>query len=311
MKKGITIVALLAVLITLYEVADFLTHGNIIGYFFQKKASVFQSASDFTPKYLGLWTQGGLEIQKCRVGSVLDFTGLDPAAIVKQGSRLIYAKSDGSNVDALMLTRLEWSESKEVYMEGDTIPFHIAPGYKMKPNMYEIIFDPVLRQGYYALHFGQNTAGYAYGFIVIDDAEESRYTDAIGVCENFWKYLLAEKYSKLSDLLSSDLAGRGSAQGAEPAKFRSEILDKVLIAIKGKCEQTDPFWVNFPQYEAKKDTLEYSPALRLDKIRPINAVRGKIVIPYEVNVISDKQTRSGAEADIEVMDGKISGYEIF
>jgi len=308
MKKGILIITLLAVLITLYEAVDWYTHGDIVGYFIHK-GSITQGRSDFTPKYLGLWTQGGIEIPKRPIGDVLEFAGQDPAPIVKQGLGLIYVTGDGSNVDELMLSRLTWSEAKEVFTKKEDISFHIAPSYKMKPNMYEIIFDPVLKKGYYVLHYRQGTAVYAYDFIIINDAQDTQYSEAVKSCDKFLKYLMAEKYSKLSDLLSNDLNRRIISQG-EGKKFKSGFLENVLTVIKEKCEQTDPLFVNFPSYRDKRETLDYSYSVRLDRIRPVNVVRGRVVIPYEVKVNLDKQSSYKAEVDIEVIDGKINGYDI-
>ncbi len=240
---------------------------------------------------------------------LLEFTGQDPAPIIKQGLGLVYVTSDGSKVDALMLTRLEWSEAKGLFTKRENVSFHIAPGYKMKPNMYEIVFDPVLKTGYYVLHYALGTAAYAYDFIIIDDAQDTQYSEAVKSCEKFWKYLMAEKYSKLLELLSNDLSRRIIAQG-ECKNFRSGFLENVLMNIKGKCDQTDPFFVNFPSYKDKRETLDYSYAVRLDRIRPINAVRGRVVIPYEVKVDLDKQASYAAEVDIEIIDGKINSYDM-
>jgi len=308
MKKGILIITLLAVLITLYEAVDWYTHGDIVGYLIHK-GSITQGRSDFTPKYLGLWTQGGMEIQKRLIGNTLEFTGQDPAPIIKQGLGLVYVTGDGSKVDELMLTSLEWSEANGLFTKKENISFHIAPGYKMKPNMYEIVFDPPLKNGYYVLYYGRGTAAYVYDFIIIDDAQDTRYSEAVKNCEKFWKYLMAEKYSNMLELLSDNLARRIIAQG-EGKNFRSGFLENVLTNIKGKCEPTDPFFVNFPSYEEKRETLDYSYAVRLDRIRPINAVRGRVVIPYEVKVDLDKQSSYGTEVDIEIIDGKINGYDI-
>ena len=310
MKKGIWIVTLLAVLITIYEAVDWYTHGDIVGYFIHK-GSVSQGRSDFTPKYLGLWTQGGTEIRKRPItGDVLEFAGQDPAPIVKQGLGLIYVTGDGRTADELMLTRMAWTEAKGAFTEKENILFHVAPGYKMKPNMYAIDFDPALKKGYYVLHYGQGAAAYAYDFIIIDEAQDTQYGEAVKACEKFMKYLMAEKYSKLPDLLSESLARRMIAQG-EGKNFKSSFLENVLTSIKGRCDQTDPFLVNFPSYKNKKETFDYSYAVSLDRIRPVNVVRGRVVIPYEIKVVLDKQSSYEAEVDIEVVEGKINSYDIF
>ncbi|MEW6378214.1 MAG: hypothetical protein AB1611_01270 [bacterium] len=311
MRKGIFLVFILAVLITLYEIADFATHGNIVG-FLINRGSVSRTKSDFTPRYLGLWTKDGTQIPKCqRIQRVqgenaFEFSGLDPAPIVRQGLGFVYFKGDESTIDELTLTRLEWSEARQSFMAEKSIPFHIAPNYRGKPRMFEIVIDPPLESGYYAFNYEQNPA-VIYNFIIIDDVQDAQYGKAAETCEKFWKYLMAEKHARLSGLLSSDLSRRLGTEG-EFKRFRSGFLDEILSRIKARCRPKDPFAVYASSHD--REDLEYSPALRLDRIRPLDVLRGRIVIPYEVRVSADKLPPRIVEMEFEVMGGKISNYSL-
>jgi|GEM_PF-2731675 len=311
-RKIILISFILAVLITLYEIADFVTHGNIVGFLINRRSQTSQAKSDFTPRYLGLWTKTGMEIPKCRQRwageNTFEFSGQDPAPIVQQGVDFICFKGGESNIDELGLIRLEWSQARQVFTVGKNIPFHIVPGYRGKPRMFEILFDPALESGYYAFYYEQNPA-LVYHFIVIDSREDAKYQEAAEICEKFWKYLMAEKHSKLLGLLGNDLSRKITTQG-ELRRFRSGFLEEILSSIKDRCNPNDLFVTNLPLYQNKLEELDYSPTIRLDRVRPQDVMRGRIIIPYEVRVSADKLPERRGEMEFEVVDGKINSYKL-